>query len=116
MDSQIDLSDRIERQEAFEERAGISMEALSAFATWDGELSGGWTVTVRGEAHARAENRIPASIRMLAALYDADGRVVRNLDGEIRAEHFFVFEAFELRASWLPQGTYSRVLVFPVAS
>ena len=50
--SKKDVTSLIERLEKFEQRAGVRLEALSAFAESDDD--GEFTVTVRGEAHSVA--------------------------------------------------------------
>ena len=113
----IDLTDRIERLEAYEERCGMRFEALSAFveATWGRDPSEhGWAVTVSGEVHATNGERLPRPIRVTAALYDAKGRVAWRFAVDIGSGTFFLLEPFRLEQDWLPVGDYSRILVYPV--
>ena len=113
----IDLTDRIERLEAYEERCAMQFEALSAFveATWGRDPSEhGWAVTVSGEVHATNGERLPHPIRVAAALYDAKGRVATKLGVEIGSKTFFLLEPFQLEGDHLPVRDFSRILVYAV--
>ena len=112
----IDLSDRLDQLEVFEERQGVTLQGLSVHLEPDMTASRGWHVTVRGEVHARDGDTIANPIRIIGALYDSDGRVVTSIDARIEAATFFLLEPFELKDWYLPTADYSRVLVFPVAA
>lgn len=61
------------RLEQFEQRAGVRLEALSAFAdSYEGEF----TVSVRGEAHSINGDTLPSDVKIGVSLFDKTGRVV----------------------------------------
>ena len=59
-----DITRLIERLEAFEERAGVRLEALSAFVYKYEDLQGEieFQVVLRGEIHARNGTQIPSDV------------------------------------------------------
>ena len=117
MSADLDISDRIARLEPFEERFGVTLDALSARLEYHqrgfNEFAVGGTVRVFGEVHSRTGQTIPSSVLVRVGVYDLDGRVMASSLGFlIDARTFFLVEPFQLDRS-IPVQSVSRVLVYP---
>lgn len=88
MASKKDLTDLIERVEAFEERLGVRLEGLFAKMEDDGELR------INGELHARNGTGLEDDIEVTVTAYDSTGRVISVADLFFNSDSFFGFEAF----------------------
>ena len=86
-----DLTERVERLEAFEERCGIRLDAVSALL--DDSL--GW-ITVRGEVHPLSGTELTGDVNLVAVGYDRMGRVVADSAAYLSAETFYGFDTFAL--------------------
>ncbi len=102
----------IERLEAFEERAGVRLEALSAFAQVDDEEEDTYYITVRGEVHSRAGTTLSQDVVLGLTVYDRAGRVVETGGKFCDQEKFFGFETFEITCSGVVNG-FSRFRLLP---
>ena len=87
-----DVTDFIERMERFERRAGVRLEALSAFAD---SFEGEHTVVVRGEAHAITGDSLPHDVNVQISLLDKAGRVVGTGTVYLYSDSFFGFETID---------------------
>lgn len=112
-----DVSDKLERLEAFEERAGVKLEAL--FARLDHQH--GWTVKdkrypsikVNLQVHPVEGNSLKSSISIVADGYDASGRLVSTTSGLINKDSFFGFETLSLAVDGVPAEQISKIRVYP---
>lgn len=105
-----DISSIIERFEAFEERVGVRLDALSAYLEGGSEDS---TITVYGELHARNGGVLSRSVDLTLAAYDGNGRVVGRSSTTFDLENFFGFSTFEINIFDLPVGKLSRLRLIP---
>ncbi len=85
-----DITQLIERLEAFEDRAGIRLEALYA------DLDENDCITVNGEVHSTIGTTLPHDIELVAAVYDANGRMISTQSEHFSADRFFAFEVFSV--------------------
>lgn len=100
-----DISDRLERVPAFEERAGVRLEAL--FAEMEDEF-----LSVNGELHAREGNQLSANIELVVTAHDAQGRVLKMETASFDRESFFQFEPFSVALEGLPSPP-ARIRIYP---
>jgi hypothetical protein len=85
-----DVTDLIERLEAFEDRLGVNLEGLFAEVSQDGYAN------VNGELHLREGTELERDIEVVATIYDSSGRVLAVDDARFDSDSFFGFEAFSL--------------------
>ena len=85
-----DITDLIERLEAFEDRLGVNLEGLFAEVSEDGY------VHVNGELHLRDGTELNQDLEIVATIYDSSGRVLNVADTGFYTDSFFGFEAFSL--------------------
>lgn len=85
-----DITNIVERFEAFEERLGITLEGVFAKINDDGEL------TVCGEVYAVDGTKINEDIDLIVSLHDASGRVIYRDHHYILASKFYGFESFKI--------------------
>jgi hypothetical protein len=105
MTRQKDISDRLERLPAFEERAGVHLEAL--FAEIENEF-----LSVNGELHPREGNQLSADIELVVTAHDAQGRVLKMETASFDRESFFQFEPFSVVLEGLPSPP-ARIRIYP---
>lgn len=103
-----DITDLIERLEAFEDRLGVSLEGLFADLTERGYIH------INGELHLREGTELNQDIEVVATVYDSSGRVLDVQDAGFYADSFFGFEAFSL---FMEVGNRrpARIRVYPKA-
>lgn len=101
-----DLTDLIERVEAFEERLGVRLEGLFAKVTRDDRF------VINGELHARNGKKLARELKVVGTAYDSRGRVIDVNDRSFFADEFFGFEAFTMTLSYedIPPA---RIRVYP---
>lgn len=100
-----DLTSRIERLEAFEERCGVRLDAL--FAKGDG-----YSLKVNGELHPQDGPKLKQNVMVVVDVYDAARRLVENGGECFFAESFFGFETFSLLL--VPKiSDISKIRVYP---
>lgn len=108
MDS--DVTQLIERLEAFEERVGVRLEALFAYVHI--EYDGLPVLTVNGEVQPREGATLKESMDVHLDAYDSSGKLVEKGGHSINADKFFGFEVFQMRVN-LPIGELSKIRVYP---
>ena len=84
-----DITNLIERLEAFEDRCGVSLEGL--FAHFDGDVE--W-IDLNGEMHPREGTELNGDVELVATAYDSTGRVIKTSSRYFDSESFFGFEVF----------------------
>ncbi len=85
-----DVTDLIERLEAFEDRSNVTLEGLFAQVDKNGY------VRVNGELHPRDGTELDQDIEVVATVYDSSGRVLAVANHRFHRDEFFGFEAFGL--------------------
>jgi hypothetical protein len=93
--AKLDLTSKIERLEAFEERLMVNFKSLSAFMDADEDEDDDYImVDVRGEIHAATGTEIKNDITMVIAIYDKSDRVIGTSESTYYSEDFFGFDTF----------------------
>src|SRR5690606_27836462 len=105
-----DVTHRIELLAPFEARAGVRLEALSAFFALDDDIH---AVTELGGAHGADGHALEADVELELAIHDDAGRVVARVSELLDADTCFGFEPFELLESVLPTQTIGRLRLIP---
>ena len=108
-----DVTHLIERLEVFEERAGVRLEAMSAFLDVSNSDESTFRITVRGEIHPRNGTTLSNGVELSLAVYDAAARVVETDSAFYDADTFFGFEAFEMACFYVPLDKLSRLRLIP---
>lgn len=108
MDS--DVTQLIERLEAFEDRMGVRLEAL--FAHVHIEYDGLPVLTVNGEVHPREGATIKESMGVQMDAHDSSGQIAATAEHFLNADKFFGFEVFQMRVK-LQIGELSKIRVYP---
>jgi hypothetical protein len=102
-----DITSRIERLPAFEERFNVEIRGL--YACVDDEY-----LSINGEVHSRGGESLSQDIRICTSVQDSSGRVLHLTDTYIDSDDFFSFEAFSEYFECPPD--YSKIRVYPKAS
>ena len=93
--SKKDITSLVQRLDAFEERLGVRIEAMSAFQSEkdsDGEVN----IVVRGELHAVSGTSLDNDVDLEISVFAADGRVVETASDYIESDSFFGFHTFQI--------------------
>ncbi len=112
--SKKDITDLVQRLDAFEERLGVRIVALSAFEVKD-EYSDDADITVRGELHAVSGTNLANDLQLQISVYDAAGRVIQTDIDYIDSDSFFGFHTFEIKCSVAP-GLAKKIRLVPKPS
>ncbi len=105
-----DVSNLLERLEAFEDRYNVRLEALSAYM--DGDDGDRIDVYVRGELHPKSGVSLESDIELVVSYYDSKDRVIQTGSEHFYKETFFGFEVFEIYNS-LDSKAIRRIRLFP---
>ena len=108
--AQIDLSNKFERLEVFEERAGVTIQGLSAFIQDQGE--GDVVLRVCGEIQTRDGTQLRQDVELIIAVYDSCGRIIGTSSCNYYAETFFALETIN-DVIFLPIKEVSKIRVYP---
>ena len=112
MAGQRDLSELIERLEAFETRNVVRLEGLYAkIEDLDPELY----MEVYGEVHATDGTEIATDLEIVISAHDTLGRVVATSSAYLSADTFFAFDVFSTSFQ-VPQSDIVKVRVYPKPS
>lgn len=112
MNPRNDLTQLIERLEAFEERCGIRLEALFAIIDPDGNMGGGYTIHVNGEIYPREGTALEKDISLQFGAYDKSGRLVASSLSDFKCDGFFGFETFSAMIN-SPITQISKIRIHP---
>lgn len=107
--AEIDLTSKIERVEAFEERVGVRFQGMSAFLDADDDYI---SLRVHGEIHASSGAELSDDVSVVIAVYDQSDRVVGTDTSYYYSESFFGFEAFSETLS-LSIRNISKIRIYP---
>lgn len=102
-----DITDSVERLEAFEDRLSVSLEGLFANIRSD-------HVFLNGELHPRDGTELNQDIEVVAIVYDSSGRVLAVQERGFYQDEFFGFEAFSFVLD-LSGNEPAKVRVYPKA-
>jgi hypothetical protein len=114
MNPKNDLTQLIERLEAFEERCGVRLEALFASIDPSEEISvgGNLQITVNGELHPRAGPQLHKNITLVFDTYDKNARLVATDVKVFITDGFYGFETFSNNI-YSPISQISKIRVYP---
>lgn len=105
-----DITSLVQRLDAFEERLGVRIEALSAFESKD-KYDDDADITIRGELHSVSGTSLEHDIKLEISVYDAEGRIVQTGRDYIDSESFFGFHTFEISCDVTPGATKKLRLI-----
>jgi hypothetical protein len=108
--SKIDITEKIERLEAFEERSEVILESLSVFLNDDGTDS--IPLKICGELLARNGTELQQDIELVVSAYDESGRVIKTCSKFYNVDSFFGLEIFEVDMI-LPIPNVSKIRIYP---
>lgn len=108
---QTDITNRIERLEAFEKRANVVIKAMAAFLS-EPDDDQEQTLTARGELHSIDGDELAVDIQLDLVVYDKDGRVIETSMDFVDSETFFSFHTFELSV-YLRDGLFGTAKIIP---
>ena len=106
-----DVTDLLERLEAFEDRLGVRLEAMSAQldVVDDDEVA---YVVIQGELHPKSGTELEQSIELIVAVYDSASRVVATGTKHFYSSDFFGFEIFKISVE-IYATKLTRIIVQP---
>ncbi len=106
----IDVTDKIERFEALEERAGVVLAGLSGVL--DGENKDWIRFDLCGELHAvnGMELKKMKFLQLVVAIYDLEGRVVKKGFENFDPRGFYGIEIFEVNMDRLPSTEKAEIV------
>lgn len=110
-----DITNKVQRLEAFEERLSVKIDALAAFESVGIYNRGETEVAVRGELHSEGGSQIDKDIELHMVVYDLEGRVMETTTDFICHESFFGFHVFDIDCV-VPDGTVGKIRLFPKES
>jgi hypothetical protein len=113
-----DLTHLIERLEAFEDRAGVRLDALYAKldgnTVWkiDGKDEPG--IRINGEIHPREGTSLKQSVTLFAEGYDGLGRLFCTKSSQpFLPQTFFGYETFSLVVGGIPAKDVVKIRLYP---
>lgn len=109
-----DLTHKLERLEAFEERLDVRLAALFAFTgTTTGLFSSGdQGIGVNGELHPREGVHLNQNLKVVLDVVDADGRVIATTEHCFLKDEFYGFESFQITAI-VAHACVSKIRLYP---
>lgn len=116
MAAQEDFTHLIERLDAFEERLGVSFEALRAGLGERRNLAGDVIsngIIIYGQLHSREGTQIAEDIELFAESYDYSGRILVIDNTYVSKEKFFGFETFKLYLQNVVPDEVSKIRIYP---
>ena len=105
-----DITNLIERLDAFEERCGVRLESLSAYIQRIADPP--FYITICGELHPREGAQLVQDIEIVVVAYDSHGRAVDTTSDFIYAANFFCLETIDITVS-VPVDDVKRVRIYP---
>lgn len=111
--SKKDVTSLVQRLDAFEERLGVRIEALSAFES-EGYSDDEVEVIVRGELHSESGTDLEQSVVLDLVVYDGEGRVIETENKYFRMDSFFGFAPFQMSVC-VTAGLMKRLRLIPKA-
>lgn len=108
--AKVDLTSKIERVEAFEERVGVRFQGMSAFL--DADDDDYISLQVHGEIHASSGAELTDDVNVVIAVYDQSDRVIGTDTSYYNSDSFFGFEAFSESLN-LSVKNISKIRIYP---
>jgi hypothetical protein len=108
--SKIDVTNKIERIVAFEERLDVTIESISAFLDDDGTDS--IPLKICGELIAKNGEELSQNIELVTAVYDVQDRIISKDSEYFNKDNFFGLEIFQLKM-FLPVSEISKIKIYP---
>lgn len=106
-----DVTNLIEKLELFEERAGIRIEAMSAFV--EKKSSDPYrSIQVHGEIYPSQGIELNNDVLIKMMVYDSMGRMVKTSEELYKANDFYGFEAISIW-DYIPQVNISKIRIIP---
>lgn len=106
----IDITSRLERFTAFENRLGVDFKGLSAYL--DDENDDYLIVNVCGEINATTGTKIESDITVVIAVYDKSERVIGTAEFTYYEDNFFGFDTFNECIS-ISVNNISKIKIYP---
>lgn len=105
-----DVTELIERLEAFEDRLGVRLDSVGAQLEpmYDDLIH----LVLRGELHPANGTTIDNNLELIVAAYDSTSKIVGTSSQYIDASSFFGLETFEVTVQ-LYVSTISRIRIYP---
>ena len=101
-----DITSKIERLEAFEERTGVRIEALYAYVDQFDH------VTLNGEIHPREGLSLKQTVELVLDVYDHHGRLLNTSSKVFLQDSFYGFQSFSLVACYVGKEAV-RLRLYP---
>lgn len=115
--SKSDITNKLERLSAFEERWGVTLSGLSVFfEIQDPEYYDDDEITILGELKAQTGTEISEDIELVVAVYDNEERVIGTSSSTFYADDFFTLETFEMNVSIPKHLNILKVRIYPKKS
>ncbi|MFZ3074375.1 MAG: hypothetical protein WA093_04600 [Minisyncoccales bacterium] len=104
------LTNRIERLEAFEEKLGVTFEKLIVRI--------GYGINLHGELHSLAGNNLQESVYIECVVYDKQGLIIEQHSRFIDKDNFFGFDMLEfgltnLKDDEIANNDIGKIRIFP---
>jgi len=107
----IDVTNKLERLEVFEERSGVRLDSLSAFLKDWGDNDNIF-LTVSGELQSQVGTELQEDTYLVVAVYDSSGRIIGTSGLSYLSENFFGLETFDLLVN-LPINEVAKIRIYP---
>jgi hypothetical protein len=107
--SKKDISNKIEKILAFEQKLSVEILSLSAFLDTDDDEF--MAVYLQGEIKS-SKNSVDDDFSIVAAVYDSNDRVVATTDHFISSEDFMGFDVFSMSVD-IPTKDISKIKIYP---
>lgn len=111
MSKKLDVTDKIERLEALEERLGITLSSLSAFCE-SYEHTTATHLYVYGELQPTEGLELKERILVRCAAYDSKNRIVSTSYDCFNPDSFYGTQILDISIS-LPTADLSRIRIYP---
>jgi hypothetical protein len=112
-----DVTNRVERLEALEDRFNVSIEAVSAVYEESGVPaeypSRNGYLDVYYDLHSRDGGELSQSLKITLAVYDGDGKLVALEEGWHQAENFFGVESTKLVVGLDGETQIAKIRLYP---
>lgn len=108
--SKIDLSNKVERIEAFEERLGVRIENVSVW--FDDEEE---DISILFEFHSASGTTISQDITVEIVAYNNRGQIIAKEEDFYFQERFWGFETCKCYLEEISPKNISKIRVYPIA-
>lgn len=105
----------IERIESFEDKLGISLDALRAVVSDEGDCSGEYRLQITGELMSTSGGELECPLSLVYAVYDDSGSIIDTNDRYFNDDDFMGFEIFDF-TTYLESNNIQKIRLFPKKS